>query len=464
MVLSHLHGAGVRRRYFFVLVTLVLSAAIYFMVERSVLSRPEFQHNKDTMTSMKEEEEKATVLSCPEFQHNKGTTTSIKEEEENSTDRNHFKPRIFDILLINDELDGIELRMKELQDLVDIFFLVESHFTFSRHRKPLHFKEAQDQDRFKQFRHKIVHLVIDTPTQEQLDNLGLKPGDEGWAMEEYSRSAAWDLAVDTYRPSEGDWIIISDVDEIPRRSVLQAIKDQNPINAPGNLNGFFVDGGQDSLGDLVRLQCRLYYYSYENVNGHWWNGPVLTRFRDKGSPALKLPSDQRRGKSLDLHSPHIGSLMRLSRGDLDAPALIDSCFHCSWCFKDMSMVINKLASYSHTDHNTAQVRDPSWIIDHFKTGTDLMDRDQFFEYVPENWDIPETIKQNREAYQYMIVRRNQTNAGFWDMDPIVHLKPKMDPTAPSTVAFSSDTAIEIGAAKSTILDKTSANSDKEAVV
>ncbi|KAG0043564.1 hypothetical protein BGZ83_011266 [Gryganskiella cystojenkinii] len=272
----------------------------------------------------------------------------------------------------------------------------------------------------------------------------MKPEDEGWAMETYSRNAGWDLAIDTYKPSEG-WVIISDIDEVPRRSVLQAIKDQNPVNARGDLNGFFVDGGKDSLGDLVRLQCRLYYYSFEYVSKEWWNGPILHRFRDKGSPNALNTKKQQRGKSLDLQSPFTGNTLRLSRVDCEAPALIGSCFHCSWCFKDMSTVINKLVSYSHMDHNTAQVRDPAWIIDHFQIGADLIGRDQPFDYIPENQDVPEMVKQNREAYKIL---------GHGSQ------KPKKDPTAFSTVTVMTDTDMEIDldATKPTILLETSTSS------
>lgn len=419
MIDSPHRQTAIGRRYYVALVSLVVATVFYFMIERGVLERIEFTREKEHSTA-------ATAVG----QVHPPVITPPP-------------PRIFDILLINDEFDGLELRMKELHHLVDIFFIIESPFTFSNKKKPLKFKEVQQEERFKPYRHKIIHLVLTPPTLEQIQDLGLRPRDEGWTLETYSRNAGWDLAIDTYRPSEGDWIIVSDIDEIPRRSILQTIKDQNP-----KTSSYFNEGVPGTLGDLVRLECPLYYYSFEYRSPNPWYGPVLTRFREKGSPVSAVPREKRPGKFVDLHSPHVGSLLRNSRVNFEAPLIPNACFHCSWCFKDMATVLNKLASYSHTDHNTAPVRDAAWIIDHFQRGKDFIGRDEHFDYIPDNNDVPETLKQEREAYKYMLLRRNQTNAGFWDMDRNVPLKPKNEPPAPDLAT----TTTAITTTKSMLID------------
>lgn len=49
----------------------------------------------------------------------------------------------------------------------------------------------------------------------------------------------------------------------------------------------------------------------------------------------------------------------------NSPALItveDVRWHCSWCFDRMESYVDKMKSYSHTEHNTLQYQAQKWII------------------------------------------------------------------------------------------------------
>lgn len=62
--------------------------------------------------------------------------------------------RILDVILFNTELDYLEIRLNELYDTTDIFYIIESNKTFSGKSKSLVFKE--NMNKFNKFLDKIV--------------------------------------------------------------------------------------------------------------------------------------------------------------------------------------------------------------------------------------------------------------------------------------------------------------------
>ena len=118
-------------------------------------------------------------------------------------------PRLFDCFTFFNELDLLELRLRELDALVHRFVLVEGPQTFTGLTKPLHFK--LNRDRFERFLPKIEYVELTAfPT-------GME---SAWDREHFSRRAIMrgltNAAVD-------DLVLISDVDEIPKPSRLEAV-------------------------------------------------------------------------------------------------------------------------------------------------------------------------------------------------------------------------------------------------
>lgn len=147
--------------------------------------------------------------------------------------------RIFDIVLYNGELDMLLFRYKveykwvlhlhlwphnsqfricqkpqsvnccccplkqTLDPVVDVFIVAESNVTFSQKPKPLYFE--RDKPRFREFQHKIRHVVVDD----------MPDGTDAWANEIFQRNAAKRGLF--YEPPvrEQDLIILSDADEVP---------------------------------------------------------------------------------------------------------------------------------------------------------------------------------------------------------------------------------------------------------
>src|SRR6476620_1912740 len=116
-------------------------------------------------------------------------------------------PRLFDCFTLFNELDLLELRLRELDALVHRFVLVEAPRTFTGLPKPLHFK--QNRDRFQPFLPKIVYVELEE-----------FPADlaSAWDREYFSRRAIM-RGLDSAAPD--DLVLISDVDEIPKPANLE---------------------------------------------------------------------------------------------------------------------------------------------------------------------------------------------------------------------------------------------------
>lgn len=162
------------------------------------------------------------------------------------------QPKMWDAVIVSSEMDLLEIRMNELDLVVDKFFIIESnsasilftsssHFqpsssgTFSGLPKPLSF--ASNRHKFAAFEHKIVYELF----------AGGKPGDDAWTIEADHRNTMTRLIRDTYSSAQmsvPSLVISADVDEIPSRHTLQLLK---RCQAP----------------NPIHLQMRSYSYSFE---------------------------------------------------------------------------------------------------------------------------------------------------------------------------------------------------------
>ena len=116
-------------------------------------------------------------------------------------------PRVFDCFPFFNELDVLEIRLAELDALVDYFVIVEATHTHTAKPKPLYY--ADNRRRYDRFSHKIIHVVV--------DDLPLEPSNH-WGREIFQRQAIM-RGLGEARPD--DRIITSDCDEIPKPEVLR---------------------------------------------------------------------------------------------------------------------------------------------------------------------------------------------------------------------------------------------------
>lgn len=285
--------------------------------------------------------------------------------------RSHRK--IYDLVLVNNELDWLEIRLNELESAVDYFVLLESRSTFTGHSKSLVVKE--NLHNFSRFRHRIIHHILDDSELHSNDT---------WDRERFQRNAMLDQVfpylTGAQKPQKGDVILVSDVDEIPKANALAALRNC-------------------AFPKKVTLSSRFFYYSFQwRHRGPDWPHPQAT-FYD-GRHTLR-PADLR-------------DIGRWDTGVKPEAIVLNAAWHCSSCFATIGEMINKIQSFSHEEFNRAEFLEPSGIVTRVRQGLDLFDRqEEVYDFVPNNPDTPEFLKQNTERFKYML-SRDGDNAGFRD--------------------------------------------------
>ncbi|PWC87975.1 hypothetical protein TSH100_08775 [Azospirillum sp. TSH100] len=120
--------------------------------------------------------------------------------------------RIFDCCTYFKEAEILEIRLAELHDVVDGFVVVEATRTHSGEPKALTFGEHRE--RFRPYMDKIRYVVVDELV-----------GTFSWQREAYQRDAIL-RGLDGCR--DDDMVIVSDVDEILRREVVERLRGGGP--------------------------------------------------------------------------------------------------------------------------------------------------------------------------------------------------------------------------------------------
>lgn len=157
-------------------------------------------------------------------------------------------PKLFDCFPFFNELDLLELRLRELNGVVDRFVLVEARETFTGRPKPLYFDTHRE--RFAPWADKIVHIVVDR----------FPEGRSKWDNE-HAQRAALQEGIQGARPQ--DLVMLSDLDEIVKPNVLSGLKVCPP-----------------SKGEVLCFELRLFqfYLNLENTQQKWLRiGPRLAR-------------------------------------------------------------------------------------------------------------------------------------------------------------------------------------------
>lgn len=131
----------------------------------------------------------------------------------------NFKMMLYDCFVFHNEFDLLEIRLREMGDLVDRFVLVEADQTQRGTPKPFYFDE--NRDRFAQWADKIIDLQIRFP-DELPPALGVykKRRKKDWERENYQRNCV-SQGLESCAPD--DLILLSDVDEIVRAPVLEKV-------------------------------------------------------------------------------------------------------------------------------------------------------------------------------------------------------------------------------------------------
>lgn len=154
---------------------------------------------------------------------------------------------VYDCFTFFNELDLLEIRLNVTKDVVDRFVLVEAGETHAGRPKPMMF--AENRARFATFADRIAYVAVERfPSVCTTD----------WARENWQRNA---ISKGLEGAQDGDAVLISDLDEIPRPEAVRANIGRKGVTA-------------------FDQTYYAYYLNYRNVRQQWWLGTRMVSYRD----------------------------------------------------------------------------------------------------------------------------------------------------------------------------------------
>jgi len=282
---------------------------------------------------------------------------------------------IYDCFTFFNELELLELRLHELNAVVDKFVLVEATRTFSNKPKPLYFQE--NCARFSAFEDKIIHIIVeDTPDTSN-----------PWTIERFQRNAI-ERGLRGCRPN--DWVLISDVDEIPRANIVEKMSleilfhdnffsnsvhkvlNSQPFKAIFHRKGFrrrlrknhpFVWKFEQSL--------HRYYFNCISIRPSVWYGTRMLYFRDFSNAEEVRHSGYRIVKNAGWHFTHMGGVERIQA---------------------------KISSFSHQEFNQPQFTNAEAIKNRIEHAKSLFGRNELLNFIAMNESFPKFVTENLPKY------------------------------------------------------------------
>lgn len=288
---------------------------------------------------------------------------------------------IYDCFTFFNELELLELRLNELADVVDKFVLVEATQTHTNKPKPLYFRE--NRARFSAFHNQIIHVVVDDMPQSF----------DPWVPENFQRNC---IARGLVNCRPDDWILVSDLDEIPRAAIVKEMTAKIPYHdnpfanaVHGALNSRLVKGVFHQRGFRRRLRL---------------NHPFVWRFQHTiyryfmNCRSLVPPFSY-------------GTVMLRYRDFSTAEEMRHSGYKCvpeaGWNFTWMGgvdRILTKLNAFAHQERNRPEFTDPARIRELIERGSYLFDNSNQLKFVPVDETFPRYVLDNPQKFSGWIHR------------------------------------------------------------
>lgn len=271
---------------------------------------------------------------------------------------------VYDCFMFNNELDILELRLRELEDVVDRFVLVEAAEAHSGIAKPLHYNE--NKARFARWADRITHIEIQCFPSNM----------DAWSRENAQRNA---LSYGLKNISDDDLVIISDVDEIPRASAVRETLTRTDVDVIGL--------------QLTHFHLRL---NYLQIDG---SDPVYVW------PVAAWGHAYKRSNPQKLRDFRLTLKTKMLNGQLDSNLTVFQ--HAGWHFSyigDDEHVRLKLESFAHREHAVSEVLETHGVEAAMHRGMDILGRDGFrWIGVALNDYFPEEIRKHPDSYASMLL-------------------------------------------------------------
>ena len=259
-------------------------------------------------------------------------------------DETVFPPKVIDCFPFFDEFLILDIRFRELYDVVDKFIIVESAETFTGIPKPYLLSECLE-ERYPDYADKVE--IIKVPTKHFNDQ---------WDRETYQKNFICKENISHLNLNDDDIILLSDADEIPKRNFIIS------ISAPNN--NYFIKTGAGIGGNT-------YYYKFNGLTNEFSHRPKVISY-----------------KYFNNFFAH--------RFTSPIPMYADSGWHFSY-IKSPENIQKKIQAFSHQEFNYEHITNIDVIKNNIENLNDLFFRPELkVTKVEITEDFPEYIKENIE--------------------------------------------------------------------
>ncbi len=219
--------------------------------------------------------------------------------------------KIYDCFTFYNELDLLELRLRETYDHVDVFVVAEATRTFQGQKKPLFLKD--NWDRFAPWHDKIRRIEI----------TDLAESGDPWANEAASRHH---LMAGLHDADDLDLVILSDVDELLRPTALEHMRTANRAVYGTRMPMFYF------RFNYMRLHPTLWW-----AGNSWWPGSAAVRYK-----LLESMNFEQIRRTRDVIGTNENSV------------IMHAGWHFSWLGNE-EQVRSKITSFAHSELNRPEV-------------------------------------------------------------------------------------------------------------
>lgn len=255
---------------------------------------------------------------------------------------------IYDCFMFYNELDLLEIRLNELNNIVDKFIISECTRDFAD--KPKELLIEKNKERFKDFWHKIEYVII---TENDL------PDYDAWTYENFQR----DVLINSLKNCKpDDIIIISDLDEIPDSKVIKTFKDFEGIKV------------------FEMKQYNFYLNFINSKESIWKRGTRVFHYKDLQDKTL--------------------TEIRFTEGE----HIQNAGWHFSF-IGGVEKVKEKIKAFSHQEYNNEYYTDTKRLEKLIKKGKDIFERGYEYKIVKLDNSFPQYILNNKKKFKKLILEK-----------------------------------------------------------
>jgi beta-1,4-mannosyl-glycoprotein beta-1,4-N-acetylglucosaminyltransferase len=244
-----------------------------------------------------------------------------------------MQQKIYDCFTYFNEDQLLKLRLETLWEYVDYFVICEATRTHTGNEKSVNFNFKK----FEKYKSKIRYLLIDSYPFET---------DDPWVYENYQRNY---LMTGLNDASDNDWVMISDLDEIPNPDSISSF---NPA--------VYLSGSFHQHAFLYFLNNQV----MRGVNPFIWTLPKITTYRVLRD-VFKSPQEVRNYRGRGIFRGIKKYLIKKKN-----QAILDGGWHFTW-MGGVERILLKMDSMAHQELNKPEYRDPKIIEEKIRCGGDI---------------------------------------------------------------------------------------------